>query len=350
MANLRAHNPDNYEVAKRLQLFARPHGSASAADWISLGSVKNVQIDSESTPLEHFSNYLGARAKDREETIERRLRIDFTLEEMNVPNLKLALGRGFRDSEAGPSTKDMKHDQTVTNPGAGGTIDLGKTDIKNVIVRSPSLEDDETYDELAFTDSTDDAQGGDFNNVTNPLTVVAAVTNYAAITFVVGLLVKIENEILRVTAVVGNDVTFARAQLGTVAAAHADGTSLLVGAGDYHVNLTTGILTILWAAAGALEDEETVPQVHVFFEQELDVEEFEIFDGNPVQCELQFQAGIEGQVQKILGPYTNCFLRNSGPISFGDGSDYEEIPMQAELTVKGNGSFGTAGIVKETQS
>jgi hypothetical protein len=350
MANLRAHNKDNYKVAKKVQLYARPKDSVAAADWISLGSVKNVQMDTEQTTLEHFTNYLGARAKDREEIIERRHRINFTLEEFNVPNLKLALGRGFRASEGGTPTKDVKYEKTLVNPGAGETIDLEKTDIKNVVVRSVGLEADTTYDEIAFADSTEVTAGGDWNNVTSPLTVVDAVTDYPAITFAVGKLIRIGTEILRVTAIAGADVTFARAQLGTVNAVHADGVAIFDGTGDYSVNLTTGIITILWAAAGALEDEATVPKIHVFFEQEQDVEEFELFDGEPIECQLQFQYGKGDEVEQVFGPYANAILKNNGPIQIGDGSDWQEMPMQAEITVEAGGSFGTIGVVKETQS
>jgi hypothetical protein len=349
MANLRAHSKDNYGLAKKVQMFTRPKGSTGP--WNSLGSVKNVQMDTEQTVLEHFTNYLGARAKDREDIIERRHRIDFVLEEINTHNLKLALGRGYRDSEAGPSTKDVKYEKTLTNPGAGEEIDLEKTDIKNVALRSVGLEDDETYAELAFAASGESAENNEFNNVTSPLTVVAAVTTYAGITFVVGELFRLGTEILRVTAIAGDDVTFARAQLGTVNAVHANGVAIEEGTGDYHVNLTTGKVTILWAAASALEDEATVPQVHAFFEQERDVEEFEVFDGQTIECELQFQYGVPGQdVEQVFGPYASVILKNNGPIQIGDGSTYQEIPMQAEITVEAGAAFGTVGIVKETQS
>lgn len=347
MANFRAHNKDNYGVAKKVQMFTRPKGSTGP--WNSLGSVKNVQMDTEQTVLEHFSNYLGARAKDREEIIERRHRIDFVLEEINVHNLKLALGRGYRDSEGGSPTKDVKYEKTLTNPGAGGTIDLGKTNIKNVALRSVSLEEDETFDALAFAASGEVAENDEFDNTTSPLTVMAAVTTYAGITFAVGKLFRLGTEILRVTAIAGNDVTFARAQLGTVAAAHADGAAIEEGSGDYSVNLTTGVVSIMWT--GDLDDEETVPKVHAFFEQEQDVEEFELFDGETIECELQLQYGVPGKdVEQVFGPYSDVILKNNGPVVIGDGSDWQEIPMQAEITVAADASFGTVGIVKETQS
>ena len=344
MANLRAHNTDNYEVAKKIQIYARTAGSTGP--WESFGSVKEVVCRKEETTLEHFSNYLGARVKDREEVTERRMQIDFIFEEFNSANLKHALGAGFEASTSG--TKDVLYEQTKTNPGAGGTIATGKADIKNVFVRSTGLEADLTYDELAFAASGEVCEANDFNNVTSPLTVVGAVTTYALITFAVGKLFRFGTEVLRVTAIAGNDVTFARAQLGTVAAIHANGVAIEEGAGDYSVNLTTGVVTILWT--GDLDDESTVPKVHISFAQERDVEEFELFPGRLIECEIQLQYGTTGQVEKIWGPIENAILKNNGDIALGDGSDWSGIPMRVEGFGAADGTFGTIGLVKEVQS
>lgn len=348
MANFRAHNKDNYEVAKKLQLFGRPQGSTDAADWISFGSVKGVQMESEDERLQHFSNYLGARAMDREEIIERRYRLDFTLEEINVPNLKLALGRGFRSSADG--TKDLAHEKTVVNPGPEGYIEIGLEDVKNLIVRSAGLEDPVTYvEETHATDSTEDTANNDFNNTTSPLTLATAVTDYGAITFVEGMFIKIQNELLRVTDVTGNSVTFSRGQLGTTNAVHANANSIFVsGGGDYAADLVNGDIAVL--PGGDLEDENTVEEFHIFCEKEVNVEEFEAFDGQPIECELKLQYGMAGQVEKILGPFANCILKNNGPLVIGDGSEWAEIPMQAEIAINPSGSFGTIGAVKEDQS
>lgn len=75
---------------------------------------------------------------------------------------------------------------------------------------------------LGDADTTDNTQGGDFNNITDALTVVDAVLNYTNITFVVGQYLKIQTEIMEVTVVAGNDVTFARGALATSVATHAD--------------------------------------------------------------------------------------------------------------------------------
>lgn len=85
--------------------------------------------------------------------------------------------------------------------------------------------------EIVNTDSTDDTANGDFNNTTNPLEVVDAVTRYANITFEEGMLLRIQNEILRVTEVDGDNVTFKRGVSGTTNATHANGQDMFVGDG-----------------------------------------------------------------------------------------------------------------------
>jgi hypothetical protein len=75
-------------------------------------------------------------------------------------------------------------------------------------------------------DTTNNTQGGDFNNVTDPLTVVNAVVNYPSCSFAAGKFFRIASEIIKVTLVAGNDVTFARAQQGTAVAAHANGLDI----------------------------------------------------------------------------------------------------------------------------
>lgn len=84
-------------------------------------------------------------------------------------------------------------------------------------------------DVLFFVASGKVCAANDFNNVTSPLTVIAAVTTYGGaggIVFAVGQLFRLGTEIMRVTAVVGNDVTFARGELRTAITAHANGVSI----------------------------------------------------------------------------------------------------------------------------
>ena len=78
--------------------------------------------------------------------------------------------------------------------------------------------------QIVAVDTTDDTQGGDFNVLTNPVTVDKA--DYPGITPVVGDYYKIGNEILRVSAVAMATFTLERGQLGTAIAVHADAVSI----------------------------------------------------------------------------------------------------------------------------
>jgi hypothetical protein len=331
--NSRAHNSDNYRATTKMQIWLRPKESSAAADWLTLGNIVSFSHNVENQSLEHFSNYLGQRAKDREIITERKLSLEFVIDELNMANLKLIHGFGF--GAATSSTKDKKFDRTVKNPGGGVSISLGKTGIKNVIVRSVSLGTDVTYvEDTLETDSTENTAGGDWNNVTSPLTITDAVVDYPGITFEVGLFLKIQNEILKVTAVDGNDVTFARAQLGTMAAVHADGEDIFVsGSGDYVEDLTNGV--VVPVLDGDLENPGTVASIHIFFEQQVNVSKFEMYPGDTIECEAQVQFDDE-----IEGPFQGCFLKNNGPIDLGDGSDTRKVSLTLEIAVDADGTFG----------
>lgn len=345
MPNKRTSNPENLSTAERVQLWTRKKDSVSAADWKSLGIAKDISINAEATALEHFSNYRGARAKDREVTTERKLSIDFTLEEINIDNLKLAFGFGIENATT-PTTKDIPFEKTVSNPGAGVQVELGQTGVKNLVVRSTSLEDDVTYVKATMdVDTTEDTADGSFNNTTNPLTVADAVTDYAAITFAVGQFLKIGNEILRVSAVDGNDVTFERGALGTTPAVHVDAVDIYkASAGDYIENLTTGYMAPI--LDGDLDDVD-VTEFHIFFEKSVNVEAFEVFPAETIEVELKLVILGEGGTPQVYGPYERATLKNNGAIPVGDGSDWEGIPMTASVTVDSTGSFGDGAVINE---
>lgn len=104
--------------------------------------------------------------------------------------------------------------------------------------------------EIVNTDSTDDTANGDFDSVDSPLVVVDAVTGYPGCTFEVGALIRIESEILRVSEVDGDDVTFMRAQSGTSVAAHADANDVFVGDGiEVTSTIAVGLVTTLTPTA-----------------------------------------------------------------------------------------------------
>lgn len=330
--NNRAHNPRNYRATEKMQVWLWPKDSVNPAERLSLGNIVSFSHNVQNKSLEHFSNYLGQRAKDREIITERMLSLDMVLDELSVPNLKLIHGFGF--GAATSTTKDKFFDRTEKNPQPGSLISLGKSNIKTVIVRSVDLDDDVTYVlDTLDTDTTDNTQGNDFNNVTSPLTVTGAVGSYPAITFAVGQYLKIGSEILRVTAVSGSDVTFARAQLGTTVAVHANALDIFQGSGgDYLTDLTNG--KVAPVLDGDLDD-TAVTSVHVYFEQTVNVDTFEMFPGDTIECEAQVQFD-----EDFEGPFRGCFLKNNGPIDLGDGSETRKVSMTLEITVDADGAFG----------
>lgn len=109
------------------------------------------------------------------------------------------------------------------------------------------------------TDLGDDTQGGEWNNITDPLTVAITVGNYANLngTFVVGDLILITNEYLRVTVIDGDNITFERGAGGSTVAAHGDAVNILTSAGTpaptkvpvgIAADLTAAVVTPILAA------------------------------------------------------------------------------------------------------
>ena len=114
------------------------------------------------------------------------------------------------DSEVMEITGVAGNDVTLSR-GAKSTTIVAHADAADILETS-----------LGDVDTTDNTAGGDFNNVTDALTVTDAVLTYTAITFAVGQYLKIQTEIMEVTVIAGNDVTFARGALATTTATHAD--------------------------------------------------------------------------------------------------------------------------------
>ena len=78
-----------------------------------------------------------------------------------------------------------------------------------------------TLIEPAGTSSTI-AEGGTYSNSDTTLTVTSA----AALGAGTNSYIRIDDEILQVASIAGNDLTVVRAQLGTTAAAHTDGSTV----------------------------------------------------------------------------------------------------------------------------
>ena len=109
---------------------------------------------------------------------------------------------------------------------------------QNVLRVAANIAEDETvtigadvYDiEVVNTDSTD-TSGALFTNTTDPLTVdITALTALVALTPAKGDLWRLENEIVRITKVVGNLITVERGVSGTTTASHGD-VAVYVGDG-----------------------------------------------------------------------------------------------------------------------
>lgn len=104
--------------------------------------------------------------------------------------------------------------------------------LENAVAEGDTVQTgDDVYEfEVVTTDTTDDTDDGDFDNEYNPLTLVGGAAAYANVDFTVGALVRVEDEIMRVS-VGGADPVLLRGQSGTTIAAHADAEDILQGDG-----------------------------------------------------------------------------------------------------------------------
>ena len=156
-ANVRAANPDNYQVSERISLWVRPRGSTSPADWRELGNIADHSIEGIKSYLDHFSHRRGARAKDKSIITERGGTLAVTVDEVNRDNLMYAFGA---TGTPVADTVDLLESKTLKNEGVGNAITLGETDlvVGSVIVRGLDLEEEVTY--VVDTDYTVDEVAG----------------------------------------------------------------------------------------------------------------------------------------------------------------------------------------------
>lgn len=140
--NIRAADPRNYQLPGSVSLWFRKKGSTAAADWLDLGNVINPSLEEQLEELKHFSNRRSERAVDKQLTSQREASMKFKCDEINEANLKFAMMN--KDASVG-GTYDANFDEIVLNPGSGQVIQLKQTDVKNVVVRAPGIEDDVTF-------------------------------------------------------------------------------------------------------------------------------------------------------------------------------------------------------------
>lgn len=125
-----------------------------------------------------------------------------------------------------------------------------------------------------------------------------------------------------------------------------DGGTIFVGGGvDYTYNPALGTITI--AAAGALMDASEAtgtPEIHIFAQKSVDTEKFEIFPGSEVEGEAKFHVispnGIQYQIE-----FGNVVVRNNGDFTIGDGTDFQQVPLQLDVLADSNGQLGTMHVV-----
>ena len=123
----------------------------------------------------------------------------------------------------------------------------------------------DTYQiDIINTDSTDDTAGGNWNNTTDPLTVDC--TGMAILALGVGDLLRIENEIMKVTGIdpATDEYTFARGRCGTTAAAHADAEDIYISDAPGMLDIPIGMVATLTPTvfAAALEQEVEEESTH----------------------------------------------------------------------------------------
>jgi hypothetical protein len=143
-----------------------------------------------------------------------------------------------------PTIADLSNaTHTHLNAAGGGTLSrigqAGRVAVNEISIASNIVEAEtvtigaDVYEfEVVATDTTDDTAGGSWNNVTDPLDIAAYAATYPNSPIVVGSLILIGTEIMRLTNLTGGDVaTFQRGASGTTIAVHADVQNILAGDG-----------------------------------------------------------------------------------------------------------------------
>ncbi len=334
----------NASTAKRVSLWFKKTGEAL---YRELGNIISPKLAMDIQELEHFSNRRGQRTRDRIEIGQIKGNLAFSVDECNKRNLQNCFGGS---EEAAADSVDVMEGGIFENLGGGELIDLlGMGDINDPLVESTNEEATKTTYESdpLSTDSTDDTAGGDFTNTTDPLTILAA-TYPAVAAKGVGGLIKVEDEIMRITEV-GTDVTLARAQLGTVAASHADGTSIYTSAGSktYVADLTNGKVYIL--TDGPAADPDDVPEFHIQWSKTVTTEKFQVFDGTPIRGSAQLQVLTPKGLRAVI-TMPSVTLKNDGDLTFGTGESWIEFPMQMEVLADGTGSIGSMHVIDADQT
>lgn len=114
---------------------------------------------------------------------------------------------------------------------------------------------------------------------------------------------------------------------------------------DYTVDLTTGILTI--TPAGGLDDPEET-ELHIFYTKTVSAEKFEIFPGQSVTGQAKFQVFTPGGIKYAI-EFGNVVIRANGALAVGDGTNWQEIPLQLDVLVDNAGELGHMYVIDDEE-
>jgi|SRR5579862_2353089 len=338
--NVKPADSRNPSVSKRASLWFLPFGQTGEANWKEFGNLIEPALNPAVTYLEHYTNRRGAKTRDRIEISEVKADFKFKIDELATEILQKIFGSSVTKAS---STATLRDSAIYNNPGSGGAIQLPSDGLSSVIVRATNEEGNEvtyTADPLT-TDTTDITAGGTLNNTTDPVVLVAA--SYPGTPTAVGSLIKIGSEILRITDFSGGNITLARAQLGTAAAAHANGVSIFKDAGgDYVAPLATGWVGFL--PGGLLASGTTIPEVHIQWAKSVATEKFQLLDGTPIKGKAEFQI-LTKNGARIVATFNSVVIQNDGDIAFGDGSKWIETGLKLECLADSTGSLGDIHVI-----
>ena len=349
LSNVRPADKRNYQTAKRASFWFRKAGLTGEANFTELGNLIDPAKRVVQELLEHYSNRRGQRSLDRTDLVSQKLELDFSVDELTIETLV----RAFGGNDAGKSAGSVKvRDGAIyTNPGVLEEITLKMQGINgdDVVVRETKLEGTPTtYDvDPLTTDTADNTAGGDFNVLTNPLSIVAA--TYPGVVATVGALIKVEDEIMKVSAVGGGNITLERGALGTTIAMHANALDIYETAGtnDYVVDETNGKVYIILGSALAVPGD--VPEVHVQYTKTVTTEKCALFDGITLRGEAQFQI-LTKNGSRLVWVLPDVEIRNNGDVAMGSGQDWLRIPLKVNVLADEDGDFGEVHLIDARQT
>lgn len=147
-----APNTENYLLGRGKIYFGKFDADGVSTGLLDLGNAPAFNISIETDKLDHFSSRSGLKTKDKSVILEVTPSVSFTLDEINIENLKLAF---LGDTVAFTQTSGSAASQAVTCI-EDRFVSLGYIKVSNVVVKD--VTDTTTY--VFGTDYTIDADAG----------------------------------------------------------------------------------------------------------------------------------------------------------------------------------------------